>query len=130
MRARLAELEHGGRAQRIELEPLSLEHVAEQVLDIKTDALVVRSREAFDIGVLEDIIQRFFRAGRRILLEKRIAVQPRVGFRFADSILLFQRRIKLGLHFGKGALGKLLEPVEQGEDPLRGSLVDRAGRAC
>src|SRR5438270_2787750 len=34
VRARLAELEHGGRAQRIELDPLSLEHVAEQVLDI------------------------------------------------------------------------------------------------
>jgi DNA-binding NarL/FixJ family response regulator/tetratricopeptide (TPR) repeat protein len=34
VRARLAELEHGGRAQRIELDPLSLKHVAEQVLDI------------------------------------------------------------------------------------------------
>jgi DNA-binding CsgD family transcriptional regulator/tetratricopeptide (TPR) repeat protein len=34
VRARLAELEHGGRAQRIELDPLSPEHVAEQVLDI------------------------------------------------------------------------------------------------
>src|SRR5947209_2981438 len=34
VRARLAELEHGGRAQPIELDPLSLEHVAEQVLDI------------------------------------------------------------------------------------------------
>lgn len=34
VRARLAELEHGGRAQRIELDPLSPEHVAEQVLEI------------------------------------------------------------------------------------------------
>ena len=34
VRARVAELEHGGRAQRIELDPLSPEHVAEQVLDI------------------------------------------------------------------------------------------------
>jgi DNA-binding CsgD family transcriptional regulator/tetratricopeptide (TPR) repeat protein len=34
VRARLAELEHGGRAQRIELDPLSSEHVAAQVLDI------------------------------------------------------------------------------------------------
>ncbi len=32
--ARVAELEHGGRAQRIDLDPLSHEHVAEQVLDI------------------------------------------------------------------------------------------------
>src|SRR5205807_3519080 len=32
--SRLVELEHGGRAQRIELEPLSPEHVTEQVLDI------------------------------------------------------------------------------------------------
>ena len=34
VRARVAELEHGGRAQRIELDPLSPEHVSEQVLDI------------------------------------------------------------------------------------------------
>jgi predicted ATPase len=34
VRAHLAELEHGGRAQRIELDPLSPEHVAAQVLDI------------------------------------------------------------------------------------------------
>jgi predicted ATPase len=34
VRARVAEFEHGGRAQRIELDPLSQEHVAEQVLDI------------------------------------------------------------------------------------------------
>jgi DNA-binding CsgD family transcriptional regulator/tetratricopeptide (TPR) repeat protein len=34
VRARLAELERGGRAQRVELEPFSLEEVAEQVLDI------------------------------------------------------------------------------------------------
>src|SRR5437588_5042729 len=34
VRACLAELEHGGRAQRIELDPLSVEDVAEQVLDI------------------------------------------------------------------------------------------------
>ena len=34
VRARLAELEHGGRAQRVELDPLSPEHVTMQVLDI------------------------------------------------------------------------------------------------
>jgi predicted ATPase len=34
VRARLAELERGARAQRIELEPLSREQVAEQILDI------------------------------------------------------------------------------------------------
>lgn len=34
VRARLVELERGGRAQRVELDPLSPEHVAEQVLEI------------------------------------------------------------------------------------------------
>src|SRR4051812_41835080 len=59
---------------------LPLEEIGstKQIPDIQTDAVVVSTRQALDIGGFEDAVQRLIGSGRWKLLEERITVQPRI----------------------------------------------------